>query len=84
MKAKLEPSISGNISIVLTEMEARALEGMIAYGPDNFLDMFYSHLGKAYLKEYESGVRKLFLGVQDIISPMLLKIERVRKTLNET
>ena len=83
MKAELKPSISANISFVLTEPEARALEAMVGYGVDNFLEVFYEHLGRSYLEKHETGLRALFSGVGKIIPPQLSKVDAARQALNK-
>jgi hypothetical protein len=61
--AQLEsrPTVKLDIVIRLTEEEAGALAG---YGVEEFIKVFYEHLGKAYLEPYEKGLRSLFKSVR--------------------
>ncbi len=81
MEAELKPSINAKITVCLDEMEARALLAMTTYETDNFLKVFYEHLGKVYLQKYETGVYSLFIGIHKIIKPQLNKVTEARKTL---
>lgn len=59
-----KPTIMANITIRLTEPEAAALDAIVGYGADEFLKVFYEHLGKGYLAPHESGLRSLFDSVR--------------------
>ena len=36
--------IRGEVTLVMTEAEAKALDALVGYGPQNFLKVFYEHL----------------------------------------
>lgn len=55
------------VSLRLTEAEARALEALFGYGSRSLLDVFYEHLGKAYLKPHEQG----FFSLADVVRTQL-------------
>lgn len=55
--------VSSEITIVLSEAEAGALDALAGYGADSFLAVFYEKLGKAYMEPYEAGLRSLFEAV---------------------
>lgn len=59
------PTISLNITLGLTEDEARALYALTEYGIDNFIVFFYSHLGRSALEDYEAGLRSLLLTAKE-------------------
>jgi hypothetical protein len=59
------PTISSTVVIALTEEEAGALDALAGYGSDAFLKAFYVHMGEAYLKPYEKGLRSLFDAVRN-------------------
>ena len=77
MKSSVESSISAKVYMVLTEVEARALLSITVYGADEFLKVFYQHLGKAYLKNHELGLRSLFKSIKPIEFE-LKKIDKAR------
>ncbi len=58
------PTVKMQITIVLSEDEAGALDALAGYGTDAFLKVFYEHMGKAYLKPFEAGLRSLFDSVR--------------------
>jgi hypothetical protein len=56
--------IKGEVTLVLSEAEAKALDAIVGYGPKVFLEAFYSKLGKAYLEPHERGLKSLFESVR--------------------
>jgi len=47
------------VVLSLSEDEAGALDALFGYDVDEFLKVFYSNLGKAYLEPHERGLRAL-------------------------
>jgi hypothetical protein len=47
------------VTFELSEEEAGALDALLGYGADAFLEVFYAKMGKAYLQPYERGFRSL-------------------------
>ncbi len=77
--------ISAHVTIELTEAEAGALDALAGYGVDSFLQVFYTHMGKAYLQPYEAGLRSLFEYVRSResgISRTLDDVREARRVLN--
>ena len=73
--------INGEVTLVLNESEARALDAIVGYGAEPFLKAFYEHLGKAYLQPYERGLRSLFESVRTgdgSVSLFLTKLQDAR------
>lgn len=56
--------IKGEVTLLLSEAEAKALDALVGYGPEPFLKVFYEHLGKAYLQPHERGLKSLFESVR--------------------
>lgn len=81
MKAKMKSNISAEITMILTESEARALEALASYDIDQFLKVVYLQMGKSYLKPYESGLRSLFIDIGEI-RIHLTKIDKARGAFN--
>lgn len=75
------PSITFNVEVTLSEVEARALYDMAGYGTDEFLKAFYEHLGKAYMGKHETGVHTLFDTIRRDVAPMLHRIDAARKAI---
>ena len=77
--------ISGNVTLVLSEAEAKALDALVGYGVNPFLEVFYKHLGKAYLSPYERGLKSLFESVrtgEGSVSNFLKRIHEARKVFD--
>lgn len=73
--------IKGEVTLVMSEEEAKALDALVGYGPQNFLKVFYEHLGKAYLEPHERGLRSLFESVRTgdgSVSYFLKKVAEAR------
>ena len=65
MKIEGRPELGIDITIRLTESEARALDALAGYDFEAFLDVFYQKMGKAYLQPHEDGLRSLFIAIRD-------------------
>lgn len=79
------PTIQAHITLRLSESEAAALDAIVGYGAQPFLDVFYKYLGGAYLKPHESGLRSLFESVRGgdaSVSGFLRKAKEARKLFN--
>ncbi len=67
----------------LSEAELGALDALVTYGIEPFLKVFYTQLGKAYLGEYEGGIRSLFKKIATDVSPALRDAKDARELLAE-
>lgn len=76
-------SVEINVILKLTEEEARALYNITGYGPKHFLDWFYKHLGKHYLKPHERGLISLFKTIQAELPQHLKRADEARKVFNK-
>ena len=83
--AQVKPTstIELEITLKISEVEARALEAMVGYGPDEFMKVFYDDLGKHYLGPHEHGMREFFKTVNANIHTPLARINKARKAFNE-
>lgn len=70
------------ISIELTLHEARALNEIVGYNVDDFLKVFYQHVGQSYLKPHESGVRQLFKTAKELLPKEIHKADKIVEGLN--
>jgi hypothetical protein len=78
------PKIELQVTIALTEAEARALDGLVGYGDDAFVKAFYESLGQHYLKPHEAGLRSLFRSVRAQLPCVLDRVNAARKAFEET
>jgi len=76
-------TIELEITLKISESEARALEAMIGYGADSFMKVFYNHMGKHYLGPHEHGMREFFKTINSNIHAPLAKIDRAREAFNK-
>lgn len=81
MKARPNVAVTFKVTMELTESEARALDALAGYGTDEFLKVFYQHLGKAYLSPYEHGLRTLFDSVKSQIVGALRDVDQARERM---
>lgn len=77
---KLKTQVTFTVQCELTENELRALDALVGYGFKEFLNCFYTHLGKAYLEPYESDLKALFDKIQQL-RPEIGTINEARKKL---
>jgi hypothetical protein len=87
-KAKIRGTavVAGEIHIVLTEDQARALNALAGYGTDAFLRVFYEGLGSHYLKPYEKGLRELLDEIRDGdmgIGQFMRRMDQARAAFNK-
>ena len=59
-KLHFQPNIELRVVVELTEIEARALEGIFGYNVEEFISTFKTYMGKHYIQGYEDGMRSLF------------------------
>ncbi|HLD89415.1 MAG TPA: hypothetical protein VI911_00085 [Patescibacteria group bacterium] len=76
--------VNMNIRLFITKEEAKALQGIVGYGADAFLEVFHPKLGKAYLKDHETAMRSLFHKLHTELPIEVAKIEKAEKQINET
>ena len=74
------PEIKLKIALELNEEEARALEAILGYDVNNFIEVFYGHMGKAYLEKYEDGLRSLFATARQPLSIWLDRVKIARQS----
>lgn len=72
-------TITYQATIILSEVEARALDAICSYGTEDFIKKFYQHFGTSYLKNHEAGVHSLFNTIRQTMPPQLSVIDTARK-----
>lgn len=65
------PRIDVDVNLKLTMAEVQALEALAGYGIENFLKVFYQHMGKHYLQPHEKGLRSLFDAIRGELPPII-------------
>jgi hypothetical protein len=79
-KIGMQPRIEMELTLIVTEEEARALDAMAGYGDDAFVKVFYAHLGKAYMERHEAGLRSFLKSCRELIPGPLSRATAARKT----
>lgn len=73
--------ISFSTTLTLNEVEIRALDALVGYGDDSFLEVFKAKLGAAYIRDHEAGLRSAFSAIRRDVLPALHEIDDIRKSL---
>lgn len=76
------PIIELNITITLSESEARAMDALVGYGDDAFLEVFKDKLGESYIRDHENGLRSLFESMRSAFGPWFFKVDEARKVFD--
>ena len=75
--------IEARATIEFSEGELRALDALIGYGADSFLEVFYSKLGKAYMEPWEPHLRSLFKRLAGPVRGSLSEVDQARRLLQQ-
>ncbi len=67
------------MSILLNESEARALDALVGYGDDAFIQEFKEKLGEHYIRDHEQGLRSLFQRLRQALPSELARIDEARR-----
>lgn len=78
MQVDGRPEVKLEITIKITEVEARALEALGSYSVDTFVKHFYEFLGKTYMEPYEKGLRSFLAGTSGL-NTWLSRVDNARK-----
>lgn len=78
------PVINLEITLKISEPEARALLALTVYGTDSFLEMFYKYLGKSELSPYEQGLKTFFSTYKELCPPILKRLNTAREVFNSS
>lgn len=74
-------TIGVSVTLKLDEAQARALDAIVGYGDKAFLEVFYKHLGKAYLEPHERGLIALFDNIRHSVPNALWQVDGAREVL---
>ena len=78
-----ETKIDFQLNISLNESEARAIDALVGYGDDPFIEKFYTFFGKHYMQSHEQGLREFFKSIRSIVPTELAKVDKARKSFKE-
>lgn len=77
-----KPSLNLDIVFTINESEARALDALVGYGDDAFIEAFKAKLGAHYLSNHEDGLRSVFKGLREFLPGALSQLDEARKVFN--
>lgn len=79
--AKLAQRATVQVEVAFTvdEAEARALDALVGYGDDAFIEAFYEKLGKSYMRDHEKGLRSFFKSIREMMPPILGRATSARE-----
>ncbi len=83
-KITQNPKVDLTVTFTITESEARALDALVGYDFDSFVNVFYEKMGKHYMKPHEDGLREFFKSVRDFMPPILHRTNDAREVFNGT
>jgi hypothetical protein len=78
MKTIGKVKLDFEVQLNLNEGELRALDALVGYGFQSFVDAFYEKLGKHYMQPYEKNLKTLFEKIEEL-RPCLGEIDNIRK-----
>jgi hypothetical protein len=81
MRVGTRLSVNFEAVLHLTEPEIRAMDALVGYGIDAFLQVFYEKLGKAYMRDHEGGLRTFFESIEKQVRPELYRMDEVQKVI---
>lgn len=71
-------TVAMTVTIEISESEARALDALVGYGDDAFINAFYEKLGKSYMVKHESGLREFFQSIRSLMPSELARADNAR------
>ncbi len=83
MNIQCKTQVTFSAMLTLSEVEMRALDALVGYGTEPFIDHFYKTLGKAYLEDHVAGIRSLFDTIKSNVPTHLANVDEMRKRLRE-
>ena len=81
MSARNHATIVFTTTLTLSEVEIRALDALVGYGADAFLQVFKEKLGESYIRSHEAGIHSFFGAVGRDVLPALSDIDQARRDL---
>lgn len=74
-----KPNVQVTATFQFNEAELRALDALVGYGVDPFLEAFYAKMGKHYMQPHETGLRSLFESVRQAVPGILSRTDDARR-----
>lgn len=81
IKSSAFVKVDVQVTFVVTEDEARALDALAGYGDQSAIDAFYAGCGKHYMQPYEAGLRSFLSTIRQVVTPALNEADQLRSQL---
>jgi len=82
MKTEISLKVNFSVKCELSEGDLRALDALVGYGYDAFLNCFYTHMGKSYLEPHAADLKLLFEKIESL-RHKLSEIDKAKTKLLE-
>lgn len=77
-KVTSNATVSVTVYFSCDEEECRALDAMVGYGFESFITTFKKHMGEAYMRGHEDGLKRFFESVRGIVGPAISRVTDAR------
>lgn len=78
-KVQSKADIDLQITFTIGEKEARALDALVGYGDEAFLNVFFEKLGKHYMEPHKAGLISFFAAVRVSVLGPLRRVDEARE-----
>lgn len=71
-------TIEASATFSVDEEEMRALDALVGYGFQSFIDTFKKHMGTHYMQGHEDGMKRFFESIRGSIPGILSRTDDAR------
>lgn len=71
-------------NIQISECSARALDALVGYGDDAFIEEFKTKLGTDYIRDHVTGLKEFFAQIRSEVIPQIRLVDNLRKASKQT
>lgn len=83
VKSSATVKVDVQVTFIVSEEEARALDALAGYGDESAINAFYSGCGKHYMQPYEGGLRSFLSTIRQVVTPALNEADQLRSQLKQ-
>lgn len=83
-KISQRATIEATATFTVDEQEMRALDAMVGYGFQSFIDTFKKHMGTSYMAGHEDGCKRFFESIRGSIPAILSRADDARAVFDGT
>jgi hypothetical protein len=67
------------MSVTITEAEARALDALSGYDNNAFMEFFYKHMGRHYMEPHDAGMRLFLSSIRGEVAGHIARCDAARE-----